>query len=665
MVPTVQPFMDVESCRSYVDELYSSDYLKCLAAVVCLKNAVIGSNKQKGKVIDQGVVNRLMQLLQESSAPSDLRVEVAVTLGSLAKGTSEHVKQLIDVGLAPLVLNCILSSAEPKLIDVCLRCAKSIFIHPDAPIELIYSDKQIIPHLLGLAMQSIPNQICVTSILGASCKTPDNQAYLCDQGAIYTLAALLCSQHDPVLMPTLACIANMAYQNANVASIISVASFGGKSVPDLLVNLMASDRPTEMQLSSAKCLTYLHRAGALGAEDPKVLYKTLPCLVVLCKKDRPCWERIEAAETLAYLTEVNTELQRLASISNQLIPTLASMLHCSREANNNNSSVVHDPRMESRLKQAALRAFASLGANDEDIRKRIIETENFMEVVVNGLEDVDENVRVAAVRCLHSLSRSVHQLRTTFRDHSVWKPLMMLLEGASVEVLSVASSTLCNLLLEFSPAKEMILESGAIGLLCSLTHRANPALRLNGIWALMNMAFQAEQKIKMQILNILGTDQIFRLLSDSEVNVLMKTLGLLRNLLSPKAHIDHIMSLHGIEIMQAVTLILDGNHCTEVKEQALCILGNIGDGSAKEYIMNNEDILKKLQDYMSHSHVKLQIAAIFCISNLVWKEESGSAERQAKLRDIGVVKQLRQLSMTSDSALFDKVKLVMTQFSEV
>lgn len=157
-----------------------------------------------------------------------------------------------------------------------------------------------------------------------------------------------------------------------------------------------------------------------------------------------------------------------------------------------------------------------------------------------------------------------------------------------------------------------------------------------------NMAFQAEQKIKMQILNILGTDQIFRLLSDSEVNVLMKTLGLLRNLLSPKAHIDHIMSLHGIEIMQvrssisltqflrqaneciarwlwskitlvigriasnyrvliifqAVTLILDGNHCTEVKEQALCILGNIGDGSAKEYIMNNEDILKKLQDYM-------------------------------------------------------------------
>ena len=48
------------------------------------------------------------------------------------------------------------------------------------------------------------------------------------------------------------------------------------------------------------------------------------------------------------------------------------------------------------------------------------------------------------------------------------------------------------------------------------------------------MAFQAEQKVKGQILTCLGTDQLFRLLADTDVNVLMKTLGLLRNLLSNK-----------------------------------------------------------------------------------------------------------------------------------
>ena len=55
----------------------------------------------------------------------------------------------------------------------------------------------------------------------------------------------------------------------------------------------------------------------------------------------------------------------------------------------------------------------------------------------------------------------------------------------SVDFLVVASSTLCNLLLEFSPSKEPILESGAIDLLCQLTHRYDAALVLNGVWGLM------------------------------------------------------------------------------------------------------------------------------------------------------------------------------------
>lgn len=113
------------------------------------------------------------------------------------------------------------------------------------------------------------------------------------------------------------------------------------------------------------------------------------------------------------------------------------------------------------------------------------------------------------------------------------------------------------------------------------------------------MAFQAEQKIKIQIMSSLGTDQVFRLLSDHEVAVVMKTLGLLRNLLSTKPHIDLIMNQHGRQIMQAVILILEGEHSPDVKEQALCILANIADGeTAKEFIMSNEDVLRKLTNYM-------------------------------------------------------------------
>lgn len=68
----------------------------------------------------------------------------------------------------------------------------------------------------------------------------------------------------------------------------------------------------------------------------------------------------------------------------------------------------------------------------------------------------------------------------------------LLVGEPSSELLTVVTSTICNLLLEFSPAKEPMLESGAVEMLCDLTRSTDPALRLNGSWALMNMAFQVK-----------------------------------------------------------------------------------------------------------------------------------------------------------------------------
>lgn len=41
----------------------------------------------------------------------------------------------------------------------------------------------------------------------------------------------------------------------------------------------------------------------------KILYKTLPCLVRMCRKESRRTEKALGAETLAYLIEVDTELQ--------------------------------------------------------------------------------------------------------------------------------------------------------------------------------------------------------------------------------------------------------------------------------------------------------------------------------------------------------------------
>ncbi|XP_006846675.1 PREDICTED: armadillo repeat-containing protein 8 isoform X3 [Chrysochloris asiatica] len=598
-----------------------------------MKNAVIGNNKQKANLIVLGAVPRLLYLLQQETSSTELKTECAVVLGSLAMGTENNVKSLLDCHIIPALLQGLLSS-DLKFIEACLRCLRTIFTSPVTPEELLYTG-------------------------------PDHQTILFNHGAVQNIAHLLTSVSYKVRMQALKCFSVLAFENPQVSMTLVNVLVDGELLPQIFVKMLQRDKPIEMQLTSAKCLTYMCRAGAIRTDDNCIVLKTLPCLVRMCSKERLLEERVEGAETLAYLIEPDVELQRIASITDHLIAMLADYFKypSSVSAITDIKRLDHDLKHAHELRQAAFKLYASLGANDEDIRKKIIETENMMDRIVTGLSESSVKVRLAAVRCLHSLSRSVQQLRTSFQDHAVWKPLMKVLQNAPDEILVVASSMLCNLLLEFSPSKEPILESGAVELLCGLTQSENPALRVNGIWALMNMAFQAEQKIKADILRSLSTEQLFRLLSDSDLNVLMKTLGLLRNLLSTRPHIDKIMSTHGKQIMQAVTLILEGEHNIEVKEQTLCILANIADGTtAKELIMTNDDILQKIKYYMGHSHVKLQLAAMVCISNLVWNEEEGSQERQDKLRDMGIVDILHKLSQSPDSNLCDKAKTALQQY---
>ncbi|KAM4658775.1 armadillo repeat-containing protein 8 isoform 5-T5 [Amazona ochrocephala] len=670
------------SSRHYVDRLFDLDPQKVLQGVIDMKNAVIGNNKQKANLIVLGAVpslkvstrkefscwrssgivkwkglmnggNWLLYLLQQETSSTELRTECAVVLGSLAMGTENNVKSLLDCHIIPALLQGLLSP-DLKFIEACLRCLRTIFISPVTPEDLLYT----LQHWHSCGFKSLPQPLLCAN-------GPDHQTILFNHGAVQNIAHLLVSTSYKVRMQALKCFSVLAFENPQVSMTLVNVSVDGELLPQIFVKMLQRDKPIEMQLTSAKCLTSMCRAGAIRTDDSCIVLKTLPCLVRMCSKERLLEERVEGAETLAYLIETDVELQRIASITDHLIVMLADYFKypSSVSAITDIKRLDHDLKHAHELRQAAFKLYASLGANDEDIRKKIIETENMMDRIVNGLSESSIKVRLAAVRCLHSLSRSVQQLRTSFQDHAVWKPLMKVLQNAPNEILVVASSTLCNLLLEFSPSKEPILESGAIELLCSLTQSENLALRVNGIWALMNMAFQAEQKIKSDILRGLSTEQLFQLLSDSDVNVLMKTLGLLRNLLSTRPHIDHIMSTHGKQIMQAVTLILEGEHNIEVKEQTLCILANIADGTtAKELIMTNDDILQKIKYYMSHSNAKLQLAAMFCISNLIWNEEEGSQERQDKLRDMGIVDILHKLSQSSDPNLCDKAKTALQQY---
>lgn len=105
-----------------------------------------------------------------------------------------------------------------------------------------------------------------------------------------------------------------------------LCSHEGRMMPDILSDMLSRTQTVPIQLSASRCLTYLHRSGSLASTDHRIVYKVMPCLARLCTAEFDDTTRASAAETLAYLTEIDIDLQRLASISNHLIESLVTLL---------------------------------------------------------------------------------------------------------------------------------------------------------------------------------------------------------------------------------------------------------------------------------------------------------------------------------------------------
>lgn len=646
-----------------------------------IKNAVIGNRNQKEKFVQNQIIPKLLRSLCSNETAIELKVECVDVLNSLAKGSDYIVQCIVDAGIVPVLLKDI-QHTDIKYSEACLRCLRTLVCRRSLSStsgDSIFTNAGLVPFLVNTLRQSSSVQECIATILSQSCTTHEHQVVLCASGAVSALSSLLSTsaKNQTVLLPVLHCLTVLCYKNAAVSTEIVSATCNSESLVTTVAQFLAPRHSTELQMAAAKCLTYLYRSGAIAASDHVIAFKTLPTLIRQCKADRKWEVRVEGAETLAYLIEVDVTLQNIASVSDQIITTLSEYFKYPGSPPDANlmPTTKDDITVGNELRQAAFRAYASLCANNEDVRKQVIETKNLMGHVVNGLSDLVPKVQVAAIRCLHSLSRSVRQLRTSFQDHEVWKPIRPILLNTTDEAqLMAVTSIACNLLLEFSPSKEHMLQDGQamVDRLVDLTRHQHPGIRLNAVWALMNMTFKCDQKFKNQVLQSVRSDDLFRLLADSEVDIVMKTLGLLRNLVSSRSHVDSVMSETRLPIIGAVIMTLEAGQPTIVKEQALCILTNIANGnSSKDLIMGNDDLVGKIANYLTNSNICLQIAATLCIANLVRtsknedggdKLTSGATGRQQKLREMGVDKMLQVLLTSADTNLTDAVKGALQHF---
>lgn len=178
-----------------------------------------------------------------------------------------------------------------------------------------------------------------------------------------------------------------------------------------------------------------------------------------------------------------------------------------------------------RCREGALKAIEAIAAREDVHRKAIIEhgvigciidsmkpfAPNAIgeaassRITINPKDGNTTSVILAACYAAKSMSRSVSILRTSLIDGGIAKPLVQLLHHSSLDVQIAATDVCCNLLPEFSPMKDDLLENNVIKTLVEHCRSSSPALRLSSLWALKHLVYGAPKEIKMNTLEELGT----------------------------------------------------------------------------------------------------------------------------------------------------------------
>lgn len=114
-----------------MENLYSENNSDLYDATNKVKNLIIGSNKQKRYIIEQGYLPRLIALLQDENRPLHLRINIAIIIGSLAK-LEQNVHEIDQFGTEEILLHLVLlPTSDPKMIEICLSVLKTIMQYPN------------------------------------------------------------------------------------------------------------------------------------------------------------------------------------------------------------------------------------------------------------------------------------------------------------------------------------------------------------------------------------------------------------------------------------------------------------------------------------------------------------------------------------------------------
>lgn len=212
--------------------------------------------------------------------------------------------------------------------------------------------------------------------------------------------------------------------------------------------------------------------------------------------------------------------------------------------------------------KSVLYAIAAVTSLREENRRQALDAK-ILPRIKAALSSPFVGVRAAACQVTRSLSRSVKNLRTCLVDSGIAVPLVKLLKDVNLSVQIAASATLCNIVLDFSPMKAIIIDNCGLELLVQLVvSSTDTSLRLNALWALKNVLFEADSVIKKRVISQLGFQTIYKLCQDSSYAIQEQALNIIRNT-ACRSEDDIEFIVQGVGPANLIQIL----------EQKLCLIG--------------------------------------------------------------------------------------------
>mmetsp|Transcript_7199 Transcript_7199/g.18392 ORF Transcript_7199/g.18392 Transcript_7199/m.18392 type:complete len:538 (+) Transcript_7199:639-2252(+) len=522
-------------------------------------------------------------------------------------------------------------------------------------------------------------EVCA-SILSRCCEVHSQEETIeqFDPG-LKLVMELLDSKLGSVQEAGMEAIASLTRKNKRMAQIV------GRDAETIekLLRLSKLGKTTNVKLLSCRCIANLtncvdgmrlnrkasNPASGLGDfEEPgeglweeavKLRMQVLPIVIRLLEQLADA----HVPHILAKLVKDSSDLQRMAHDANA-VSILTSWLQNPGPATG-----------AAELREGILLAIGAIAENLEDARRQVNDLDG-IPTVVKMLKDADPKVRAAACFCAKSLSRSQKAIKKRLFDANIDTPLLSLLRDPSSKVQASASATLCNLALNYQPMKENLLSNGGVRELGELARSEDGVLRLHSAWAIKNILYRADRRLKEQVMQELAWPQLLQLLNDEEREVQAQAVGIVRNLVHGKeSDIEHVIRYRAGEILHILERILSGDKGHSSSEgddssmRTMCMyaISNITSGSDehKEVIMQSpiiESVLQCLKDKCC----ELRVAAAWTIINLSWPkdgDESKVESRVKRLKEMGFQGQLESMKEDASLNVKDRVMQALKHFS--